>query len=123
MLYEFRLAEIVPQMSGATIECVYATMGDRLRAGAKLLDLSVDLSSAFAQECPPVSYYRLVLREAVCLRQLDATPGQHHALGARIALFSTDPDEALDGPVERQVRCTVAGIIHHEAMWSGGCLA
>lgn len=123
MLYEFRLSEIVPQMSGATIECVYAATGDRLRAGAKLLDLSVDLSSAFAQECPPVSYYRLVLREAVYLRQFTAAPGQHFALGAQIALFSTDPEEALDGPVERQVRCTVAGIIHHEAMWSGGCVA
>ncbi|WP_282760255.1 hypothetical protein [Komagataeibacter saccharivorans] len=123
MLYEFRLSEIVPQMSGATIECIYAAIGDRLPMGAKLLDLSVDLSSAFAQECPPVSYYRLVLREAVFLRRFDAVPGKHYALGEQVALFSTDATETLNGPIGRPIRCTVAGIIHHEAMWSGGCVA
>jgi hypothetical protein len=119
MLYEFKLTSLIPQMSGATVECVYAGPGDALRMGSKLMDVSVDLSSAFAQECPPVSYYRLVLRETVFLRQIDVAPGQHCALGERLALFSTEPDESLDQDVDRQVRCTVAGIIHHDGMWTG----
>lgn len=120
MIYEFRLPVIVPQMSGATVECVYADAGDSLRMGGKLLDLSVDLSSAFAQECPPVSYYRLVLREPVYLRQLDVGPGQYSASSDRIALFSTDPEEPLDQDVARQVRCTVAGILRHDGMNAAG---
>ncbi|GBQ28190.1 hypothetical protein HLH34_01195 [Gluconacetobacter azotocaptans] len=119
MLYEFKLPVIVPQMSGATIECLYGARDDSLRLGSKLMDLSVDLSSAFAQECPPVSFYRLVLRETVYLRKIDVVPGQHCALGDRIALFSTDPSEPIDQETTRQVRCTIAGIIHHDGMWTG----
>ncbi|ACI50542.1 conserved hypothetical protein [Gluconacetobacter diazotrophicus PA1 5] len=119
MLYEFKLTSLIPQMSGATTECVYAAPDAALRMGSKLMDLSVDLSSAFAQECPPVSYYRVVLREAVFLRRIDLSPGQYCALGDRLALFSTDPDESLDQEVDRPVRCTVAGIIHHDGMWTG----
>ena len=58
MIYQFKLPLIVPQMSSAVIECLYAKPGDALKTGSKLFDLSVDLSSAFAQECPPISFFR-----------------------------------------------------------------
>jgi hypothetical protein len=119
MIYELRLPVIVAQMSGATIETVYAKPGDVLKMGSKLIDISVDLSSAFSQECPPISFFRMVMREAAVLRALDVKPGQDVKLEELVAVFSTTPDESLDEAPARQVRVTVAGIVHHEDMWTG----
>jgi hypothetical protein len=122
MIYEFRLPSIVTQMTGATFEFLHAQPGDAMKMGSKLLDFSVDLSSAFAQECPPISFYRVVLREKAWLRKLDLTPGQFCELDEVVAIFSSSPDEDLDQPIARAVRTTVAGIVHHDAMWTGSHL-
>jgi hypothetical protein len=119
MIYEFRLSRIVPQMSGATIECLHANSGDALKMGSKLLDLSVDLSSAFAQECPPISFFRVVLREAAWLRKISLEPGAFCRLDDVIAVFSTDQSEDISLQPARSIRTTVAGIAHHETMWTG----
>ncbi len=119
MIYEFRQSAIVAQMSGATIECLYAAPGEMLRPGTKLLDLSVDLGSAFAQECPPISFYRIVMREPAWLRAINVAPGQFCALDEVIALFSTDPEETLIEAPARAIRTTTAGILHHGGMWTG----
>jgi hypothetical protein len=119
MIYAFRLPTINPLMSDARIECVFAEPGDPLKAGSKLLDLGIDLSSAFAQECPPISFYRVVLRERAFLRKFDAARGQLCQPGALIALFSTEPDEDLNTSPSRDIRFTVAGILHHNGLWTG----
>jgi hypothetical protein len=119
MLLDLRLAEIVPGMSGATIECVHATAGSVLKPGAKLLDLSVDLSAAFAQECPPISFFRVILREPAVLRQIGVAPGQHCELGEVLALFSSTGDDPIEGAADRAVRLATAGIMHHSDMWTG----
>jgi hypothetical protein len=119
MIHEFRLPRIVPQMSGATIECVYAKVGDALKMGSKLVDMSVDLTSAFAQECPPISFFRVVLRETAWLRKFDVEPGRFVQLDDAIAVFSTDQNEDINQSAGRQIRMTVAGIAHHESMWTG----
>ncbi len=111
MLYDFRLPRLSPHMSGA-----------RLSAGSKFLDISVDLGSAFAQDCPPISYYRVVLREALWLRMLAVAAGAACDLGQPIAIFSSEPDEPADGAVARGVRVATAGIVYHAGMWSGGNL-
>jgi hypothetical protein len=122
MIFEFRLAAIVPQMSAAVVECIHSEVGAPLKVGHKLLDLSVDLSSAFAQECPPVSFFRMVLREPAWLRRLDVVLGQSCQLGELMALFSSEKTEDLDQASQRPVRTTVAGIVHHEGMWTGNYL-
>lgn len=119
MLYEFKLPLIVPQMTGATVECVHAKSGELLKTGSKLLDVSVDLSSAFAQECPPVSFFRVVLRETVVLRELIVVRGQFCHVGENLAIFSSDTDENVDVLAPRVVRTTIAGIMHHDGMWTG----
>jgi pyruvate/2-oxoglutarate dehydrogenase complex dihydrolipoamide acyltransferase (E2) component len=119
MIYEFELPKIIPQMSGATIECLHAGPGHVLKQGHKLLDLNVDLSSAFAQECPPISYFRVVLREAAWLRKISVEPGTFCRVGEVIALFSTDQTEDISLHPTRPIRTIIAGIAHHEAMWTG----
>jgi hypothetical protein len=119
MIYELRLPLINPHMSGATIESVHSGPA-ALKAGAKFLDVSIDLGSAFAQECPPISFYRFVMRENAWLREINLSPGQFYTLGDLVAVFSSDPEESLDQPVARGVRVTVAGIMHHDGMWTGG---
>jgi hypothetical protein len=122
MIYEFRLPLIVTQMTGATVECLYAKPGDSLKMGSKLFDLSIDLGSVFAQECPPISFFRVVMREAAWLRKLDLAPGKFLQLEEEIAIFSTSPDEDINQPVTRPIRTTVAGIVHHDGMWTGSQL-
>jgi hypothetical protein len=122
MIFELRLPDIVPQMTGATTECLYAEAGEALSTGSKLIDLRIDLSSAFAQECPPVSYYRIVLREKAYLRRIEPRPGDFIELDASVALFSNSPDEPLDVTPGRPLRVTVAGILHHDGMHSGNQL-
>jgi hypothetical protein len=119
MIYELKLPRIVPQMGGVTIECLHARPGDALRMGSKLVDLSVDLSSAFAQECPPISFFRVVLRETAWLRKFEIEPGRFCHLDEVIAVLSTDENEDVSQSAVRPIRTTVAGIAHHEAMWTG----
>jgi hypothetical protein len=119
MIYEFRLPKINAHMTGATIECLFAQPGDGLKLGTKFLDFSVDLGSAFAQECPPISFFRLVLREPAYLRTLTVAPGQYCLIDDLLATLSTDPTEALGSSATRGVRVTVAGILHHNGMWTG----
>jgi len=119
VIFDFKLPLISPHMTAALVECLHATPGSALKAGSKLLDLSVDLSSAFSQDCPPISFFRIITRENLVLREFRFAAGQSCNVGALIAVFSTTPDEALDQPAQRGIRFTTAGIIHHSGMWTG----
>jgi hypothetical protein len=105
-------------MHGATVECLHASPGEPMKPGSKLLDLSVDLGSAFAQDCPPISFYRIILREPVWLRRIEAVPGDHRELDALIAVFSTAEDEDPTEPPARAIRANHAAIIPHAQMWT-----
>ena len=118
-MVEFRLPLVTPHMSEAIIESLHAVPGTPLKTGAKLLDLSVDLSGAFAQDCPPISFFRIVLRETVALRRFLVEPGVSCKAGDLIAIFSTSLDEADDAEVQRGVRIAIAGIMHHADMFTG----
>jgi hypothetical protein len=110
---------LVTRMTGATLECVYVRTGEALRVGAKLFDISVDLSSAFAQECPPISYFRIILREPAHVHRLMFDAGQHIATGSLVAVFNSSQHQDLNQPAERQVRIATAGIMFHDGMWTG----
>jgi len=119
MIFEFKLPLITPHMSMAVIECFHAASGTSLKAGSKLLDLSVDLSSSFSQDCPPISFFRIIVRENAILREFLVVRGQACPEGELIAVFSTVADEAIDQPVSRGIRLATAGIFHHDGMWTG----
>jgi hypothetical protein len=118
MLFDLRLPKINPNMSAAVMECLYATPDTLLKAGDKLFDLSVDLSGGFSQYCPPISYFRVVVREKLWLRKTFVAPGASCDVGAMLALFSTEQDESFDGTPARAIRITTAGIAHHQGLWS-----
>jgi hypothetical protein len=114
---------IVPRindyMTEAIVEWVYPSEGQLLQVGAKLLDMTVDLSAAAPHDCPPISHYRLVLREPVWLRRLSANRRDVIATGAPIALFTSTPDEPIEEPSTRAVRTAIAAIIHQPSWdWS-----
>jgi pyruvate/2-oxoglutarate dehydrogenase complex dihydrolipoamide acyltransferase (E2) component len=111
MLLSMSLPPINVHMTVATIMRVHARAGAALAPGAKLIDVRVDLSDAFAQDCPPVSYYRLVLRESAWLRRIAVAAGAEVAAGGILALLSTDAAEPLDGTASRAVRLATAGIL------------
>ncbi len=116
MLLNLTLARINPHMRNAVISTLFAETGAALTVGDKLLDLIVDLSEAAAHDCPPVSYFRLVVRDRVWLRRWSVAAGDKPDVGADLALFSTEPDERLDGPIARSVRTAVVGIVP-QAAW------
>jgi hypothetical protein len=63
-----------------------------------------------------------VLREAAWLRKIEVVPGRFSQLDEEMAVFSTSPDEDISLPAARAVRTTVAGIVHHDGMWTGSQL-
>lgn len=119
MLLTLTLPRINQYMTTAVIKKIYAAVGSSLTVGAKLLDLTVDLSAVVQHDCPPISHYRIALRDRVWLRRLDVAPGDEIGIGAALAHFSTELDEPLGGEPARAVRITVAGIIDHSGWWAG----
>ncbi|MDE8349748.1 MAG: hypothetical protein POG74_09745 [Acidocella sp.] len=106
-------------MRSARIEIIYAKPNNQLALGGKLFDISIDLSSSFAQNCPPISYHRVVLREKLWLRTPLAKPGEYWEPDACIALLSNEPTESLNATIARPARIMAAGIVYHPEMWSG----
>lgn len=118
MLLNLSVPRINDYMDTAIIEWVYPAEGQALEIGAKLLDLTVDLSAAAPHDCPPISHYRLVLRERAWLRRMAVARGDEQAVAGALAVFSTEPDEPL-GAASRAVRFAIAAIIHQPAWdWS-----
>jgi hypothetical protein len=58
-----------------------------------------------------------MVRDRVWLRRLEVASGDEPEVGTNLALFSTEPDETLDGAAVRQVRLAIAGIIP-QLFWS-----
>lgn len=108
---------------GAGARCTplawHAAEGEQVAAGGALLDLRIDLGAGLAQDCPPVSTCRIVLREAAWLRRRIAPPGTVVAADGALALLSTAIDESVDNAPARDVRCTVAAILHQADWWGG----
>ena len=111
MLLNLTLPHINPYMTTAMIDRIHVAIGAAMPVGSKFLDLTIDLSAAAPHDCPPVSHYRLMVRDRVWLRRLDIASGDEPEVGASLGLFSTAPDEPLDGTPVRQVRLAIAGII------------
>jgi hypothetical protein len=108
----------IGERPGSTfVETIHAVSGTCLNPGAKLVDLRVDLSAVVAHDCPPVSLYRIALRERVWLRRLDVAADAAINVGDRIALLTTSADEPLDATPVRSVRVTVVGIVRQDAWW------
>ncbi|HTS20623.1 MAG TPA: hypothetical protein VMN79_02330 [Casimicrobiaceae bacterium] len=117
LLLTLTLPRINPLMTSAVIEEIHASQGAQLSQGARLLDLSVDLSSIAPQDCPPVSLYRIVLRDRVWLRSLTVARRDQVEVGALLARFSTELDEPLEAAPQRSVRITIAGIVFPPDAW------
>ena len=105
--------------SAALVESIHVDVNTKLFSNTKFIDVSINLSSLFAQNCPPISYYRIVLREGLWLRELFMSAGQLCGVGDTVAILSTDEREPLDQEVSRVVRIMTAGISYHGEMWSG----
>ena len=114
MLLTLTLPRIQEQMTYGLVRRIYAAEGQALAVGTKLFDIRVDLSATAPHDCPPVSHYRLVVRERVWLRRLAVTEGDEAAVGATLAQLSTTADEPLDGGPARAVRIAIAGIMTTE---------
>jgi hypothetical protein len=118
LLLNLSLPRIDELMRSAVVEAVHAKAGDVLGVGAKLMDLRVDLSEAVFHDCPPVSHYLIAMRDEATLMRLDVAEGDELTIGASLALFATDPAEALDGPVEREARVSIIAILQLPKFWN-----
>jgi hypothetical protein len=117
MILELRLPETMPQMQDAIIESIMASPGEKLLTGQGLMDITVDLSASYLHDCPPVSRYRIVAREAVWVRDILHEVGSRAAVGDLLALFSTTLDEPLDAPAVRSLRVMTAVVTVRSQLW------
>ena len=111
MLLNLPLPRINPYMTRAIIDKIHVATGSAMPLGSKLLELTLDLSAAAPHDCPPVGHYCLIIRDRVWLRRLYVDLGDEPAVGANLAMFSTEADEPLDGPPSRQARIAIVGIV------------
>ncbi len=119
MLYSLNIPKLNEHVTAVRIETIHAAADAQLAIGAKFVDVSVDLSDVFAQDCPPISFHRIVVRERLWLRRLLVKAGDVCAPGACIAILgdvATEPDE---GEPIRAVRVMTAGISYQPEMWIG----
>jgi len=107
-------------MTTARVEKIHAGPGVLLEPGSAVLDLRVDLSDSFAHDCPPVSFYRIVLRERAWLRDLPNAPGADIEVGAPLARFSTEERESVQEQPSRLARVAIAGIVGDDSAWHDG---
>jgi hypothetical protein len=119
LLLNLILPRINVYMTTAIIDAIHAEVGAVLPVGGKLLDLTIDLSAAAPHDCPPVGHFCLTVRDRAWLRRLDVGSGDEPAVGASIALFSTEPEEPVEGAPKRQIRVAIAGIIPQSAFGEG----
>jgi hypothetical protein len=119
VLVSFVLPRLNEHMTTAEALEIHASVGDALGVGSRLLDLKLDLSAAAAHDCPPISYFRVSLREPVWLRALNVGETSAIEPGKTVALFTTTPDEPLEGEAARSARVTIAGLIV-ESAWREG---
>ncbi len=111
MILSLNMPQLGVPMSQGVVERIHISEGCRIEVGAKLLDIRVDLSAVAAQDCPPISYFRMVSREAGWVRRLICATGAVHSMGEILALVSTDRDESCDEPPQRPLRIASAGIL------------
>lgn len=119
MLLTLHLPALGP-LAVTTIRAVHMMEGAHFPRATKLLDFSVDLSGGMPHDCPPVSHYRIIVREVAWLRHLVVGKGDQASPGMLLALLSTEQEEPLDGPPTRAARVTVAGILHHDGWGDDG---
>ena len=117
VLLTLTLPRINDIMTTAAIKTIHAKEGALLTPGAKLLDLVIDLGATFTHDCPPISQYRIALRDRAWLRRLAVARGDDIAPGTTLALFSTEPSEPLDAPPSRPARVSVVGILDPSGGW------
>lgn len=101
----------------ATINALHVSTGTFLTAGTALLDISVDFSGGVAYDCPPISHYRVVMRDAGWLVRLPFEKGQAVRPGTLVAILGTEADEPPDGRIEREARVTLASILNQDDWW------
>src|SRR5207342_1585724 len=82
VLLNLTLPRINEHMTTAVVKTIYPEINTALQFGSKLMDLSIDLSAVLPHDCPPVSMYRIALRDRVWLRKLAVAIGDDIAVGA-----------------------------------------
>lgn len=111
LLLTLTLPRIHESMTAARVDAVHLAAGAPVAPGARIVDLTVDLSAAAEQDCPPIAHYRIVLLERGWLREVAVAPGDEIAVGAQIATIATTADEPLDAAPARAARTSIAGIL------------
>jgi hypothetical protein len=111
MRFDFRLPAIVPEMTDGKIYSILSQEGTQIPVGGPLLEIVVDLSNLVAHDCPPISLYRVFLREVAWLRKLQIKPDDIASVGTLLAILSTTASEPLDERAERPIRVSVAGVL------------
>jgi hypothetical protein len=117
LLLTLPLPRINELMTSAVVDAIHATVGSALTPGAALMDISVDLSAVVAHDCPPISLFRIILRDRVWLRRIAVARGDDVPVGGLLATFSTTADESPEGEPARPVRVTIAGILAQSQAW------
>jgi len=96
------------------VEWIYPAEGQHLDIGAKLLDLTVDLSRRRPARLPPISTTASCCASG-CGWTAGGVAGRNRAGGRDAASFTTEPDEPTDAVPAGRFRTATAAILHQPA--------
>src|ERR1700690_189535 len=110
MILSLVMPRVGAYMRQASIHKIIANPGDELRPGTPLLEIRIDFGSAKTQDCPPLSFFRIIATERAHLRSLGVALGALFEVGAPLGVASTDRNEGIDGAPARALRLTSGAI-------------
>ena len=110
MILSLRLPRVGAHLSQITIHRLIAKAGDELRPGTPLLEVRVDLAAQKAQDCPPVSFYRIISTERAYLRSLDVSSAALLDVGVHLGIATSGHDESPEGVAVRALRTSSVAI-------------
>jgi hypothetical protein len=112
MLLALRWPELGRNMVHGTVHRVFVADGKSVDRGDALFELRIDLTDIAAQNCGPVSFFRIVAAESGWTRSVHVAAGEHCRIGDPLALLSTQADEPMhEDVVARGFRVSVVGVL------------
>jgi ethanolamine utilization microcompartment shell protein EutS len=110
MILTVALPRIGTQPQQVTLHRLIAVPGAELKPGTALFEVRVDLGAASAQDCPPLSFFRIIATERGFLRSLAVAQGAALVAGAPLGIATTTLDETALGAAVRALRASAVAI-------------
>lgn len=112
MAVTIRMPRFMPEFVSGTVRVVHAGAGMPVAYGTPLADIAVDFGGGQAFDCPPITYYRIMMGEGGRLAEHVFEVGREIAADAVVGTLEAEEDD-----VARDARLVVAAVLLETDWW------